>query len=109
MTRSELDEVLHTNRLLCEWSRSLRLWSVSTRRDTVALGPAVATDPAEVALGDVSVVDLFVILVEHHRFEVREAVRLLTLGMVRSGYPADNESVSASDAMEILERILERP
>jgi hypothetical protein len=60
----------------------------------------------EIPLGDVSVVDLFVILVEDHRLEVREAVRLLMVGMLGAGYPADHESVAASDAMDILEEIL---
>ena len=71
--------------------------------DDLTSGPS---GPQEVALGDVSVVDLFVILVENHHYDVREAVRLLTLGMLAAGYPADNESVAASDAMDILEGIL---
>ena len=56
--------------------------------------------------GDVPVVDLFVILVENHRLEVRDAVRRLTMAMQAAGYPADSERVSAVDAMDILESVL---
>jgi hypothetical protein len=76
--------------------------------------PTQPDEPVEPAvpgaeLGEVSVVDLFVILVEHHRFEVREAVRRLTVGLLASGYPEDSERVSASDAMGILEDVLRTP
>ncbi len=60
----------------------------------------------EVSMGEVPVTDLFVILVENHDFEVREAVRQLLLGMLAAGYPEDAENLSASDAMDILEAIL---
>jgi hypothetical protein len=62
--------------------------------------------PTEVGLGEVPVVDLFIILVENHRMEVREAVQDITLGMLSAGYPADCDTVSATDAMDILEDIL---
>lgn len=66
--------------------------------------PAPAAD--ELLLGAVSVTDLFVILVEHHAFQVRDAVHALSLGMLAAGYPADHESVAATDALDIMEAIL---
>ena len=77
-------------------------------RDAGRQDPAVPAGTDRVGLGAVAVVDLFVILVENHHFEVREAVRLLTTGLLAAGYPGDSESVSASDAMDILEAVLGR-
>ena len=74
---------------------------VRTRRTEVPVAAA-----AELPLGAVSVTDLFVILVENHAFQVREAVQALSLGMLAAGYPADHESVAATDALDILEAIL---
>ena len=119
--RGPTEELLHAARVAREWSRNLRAWSrterlrseevrlLSARRRVAAAagGPTVpVTEPDAVTLGDVSVVDLFVILVENHHLEVREAVRQLTMGMLSAGYPAESEKVSATDAMSILEVIL---
>jgi hypothetical protein len=124
------EEAVRRSRLLREWSRTLRAWSSSTRRQAEASRLMLpshhaptdfptghrATSPAspppqppadeEVPLGEVPVIDLFVILVENHDFEVRDAVRRLTMAMLTAGYPADNDTVSATDAMDILESIL---
>ena len=118
-------EIVRTSRLLRQWSRSLQRWSRATRRRAEAglesglrqPVPAAAggagrarTPPARVdpALGEVPVVDLFVILVESHRFEVKQAVRRLNVGLLSAGYPEDAERVSASDALDILETILDQ-
>ena len=94
-------------------SRAERLRRSRTLRERRACRPTYAVHglepvppPTEVALGEVAVVDLFIILVENHRMEVREAVQDITLGMLSAGYPADCDSVSATDAMDILEDIL---
>ncbi len=120
------DSAITRSRLLREWSRGLRESSLvarhrsdelvqeCTRRRGVAQvltapeepSEAIGRVPVEPAIGDVPVVDLFVILVENHHLEVRDAVARLTVGMLAAGYPADSEHVSATDAMDILEGIL---
>jgi hypothetical protein len=114
-------ETVSDSRLLREWSRSLQHWSQGARqRAEVTLGsgpsplvgraaqPRVEPPSDQVELADVSVVDLFVILVESHRLEVRDAVRRLTLGLLTAGYPGDSERVSASDALDILQAVLDQ-
>ena len=114
------EETLEASRLLAAWSRSLRQWSRITRersREGRAARSAIPglsmpdlTGPVdEPSLGEVPIVDLFVILVEQHGFEVREAVRQLTLGMMAAGYQAEAERVGAADAMDIIEAIVGRP
>ena len=77
------------------------------QQQRVPVRAAVGTGGTEeISWGDVPIVDLFVILVENHRIEVRDAVRRLTLAMQAAGYPADSERVSAVDALDILESVL---
>lgn len=79
------------------------------RRRTGVAAPSQAEEPS---LGDVSVTELFTVLVDQHDFQVRPAVTAIALGLAEAGYPPDHDRVSAADAFAIIEYALretERP
>ena len=113
------EEILRSNHALRDWAAGLRVRSRSARevaqsrrvpfdglvqladRDYGAVVPVPVAGPVP-ALGQVEVSDLFVILIDQHGFEVMDAVRALATGLATAGYPLDHDSVSASDALDIL-------
>jgi hypothetical protein len=106
--RASRTERLRRSRVLREPRVHPPLYAVPrvVPRVVEAVPPPTEVGLGEVGMGEVPVVDLFIILVENHRMEVREAVQDITLGMLSAGYPADCDTVSATDAMDILEDIL---
>ena len=112
------EQILRSNLALRDWAAGLRLRSANAREiartrraepadlslaDAAVVGPAVVSHLGPMpALGQVEVSDLFMILVDQHGFEVMDAVRALATGMAVAGYPLDHDTVSASDALDIL-------
>ncbi len=121
------EEILRSNHALRDWAAGLRARSsaarglAQNRRRVSSLLDVdgriarqverreMPQDRAEVelpSLGTVLVSDLFVILVDQHGFSVLEAVRALATGLVVAGYPADYGTVSAPDALDIIQSAL---
>jgi hypothetical protein len=115
----QMAELRRTAVAVRQWSVALRTWSQlararsrAIRRDfahaaPAALPPRDSRVADEVSLGMIPVSELFTILVDHHRFGVREAVSALVVQLEGAGYPNDTVKVSAVDGFDIVQAALE--